>query len=81
MRATSVIGLGLAAVLIAATPPVAFAPAHADCRVSDAFEIDVQTRVTPPVVFPGGFGNGDFSIGPDSEPGEVAEQDARRQAW
>ncbi len=61
MRITKVIGLGLAAVLIAAATPDAFAPRPVDCPgTSDT--IEVQTRVTPPVVFPGGFGNGDFAI-------------------
>ncbi len=64
MRVASVIGFGLAAVLVTASTPGAFAPQDTDCRDnrrSDAFE--VQTSVGPPsVVFPGGFGNGAFSI-------------------
>ncbi len=60
----AVIGVGFAAVLVAATTPGAFAPtSDFNCTgVSDALE--VQTSVGPPsVVFPGGFGNGAFSIG------------------
>ena len=61
MRVTRMIGLGLAAVLLAATTPSTFAAPRIDCRgTSDAF--GVNTMVSSSVVIAGGFGNGAFAI-------------------